>query len=81
MEDATNTIGISSYTYEPYNIYPDGNVFVNGKKTNGSFTFKVELRIKRSYTTPTIYIIISSVIIAIEIFALIPLNKKNKLSK
>ena len=81
MEDATNTIGISSYTYEPYNIYPDGNVFVNGKKTNGSFTFKVELRSKRSYTTPTIYIIISSVIIAIEIFALIPLNKKNKLSK
>lgn len=79
LEEATNTIGINSFTYEPYNIYPDGNLYVNGKKTNGSFSFKVELRSKRSYTTPTVYITISVIIIAIEAFALLPIKRKETL--
>lgn len=81
--DVENTIGINSYTYEPYTVYPDGNLIINGEKTNGSMAFRVELRSKRSYTTSTIYLTISIIVIAIETFALLPYKKegfqKNKL--
>lgn len=76
LETAENTIGINTFTYEPYNIYPDGNLIVNGKTTNGAFKFKVELRKKRSYTTKTVYIVISAVIILVETFALLPYKKR-----
>lgn len=76
IDNVENTIGINSYTYEPYTVYPDGNLIVNGEKTNGSMAFRVELRSKRSYTTNTIYLTISIIVIAIEIFALLPLRKR-----
>ncbi len=76
MKETPNTIGINTYTYEPYNVYPDGNLYVNGKKTNGSFRFKVELKSKRSYTNNLVYLSLSAIIIVIEAFALLPKKRK-----
>lgn len=75
--EVKNTIGINSYTYEPYSVYPDGNLIVNGESTNGAMAFRVELRHKRTYTNNVIYISISLIVIAIESFALLP-HKKRK---
>ena len=45
---------------------------LDGKEIEGSATFKVQNKTKRTYTTERIYITMSLMILAIEIFAFYP---------
>lgn len=75
---ADNAIGLESYSYYPYKTYPDGKLMVNGEDTGASLTFKVQEKVKRSYTRVSIYLTISFIILIIEGIAFYPLIKKQK---
>lgn len=78
--DATkdNSIGLWSYSYPPYKTYPNGVLSVNGDDTGASLTFRVQEKIKRSYTSIPIYLTISIIILLIEGIAFYPYIKKQK---
>lgn len=76
LEEINNTIGMASYSYEPYKIYPNGNLIVNDEISSSSLTFKVEYKNKRSYTNNIIYLSICSVILAMESFIIIAMKKR-----
>lgn len=79
-EDATedNSIGIESFSYAPYKVYPSGYLYINEEDTGASMTFKVQEKVKRTYTSKPIYISICLVILVIEGITLYPCFKKKK---
>ncbi len=83
--DATNdnTVKIASYYKTKYSVYPNGTMIVDGQEKSSNMTFRVQNKIKRTYTTKGIYIILSLIIVILEIFAFYPLfrNKKEKKQK
>lgn len=78
LDESEDTIGLESYAYVPYKVYSKGNLLVNGEDTGASLTFKVQEKIKRSYTSITSYVIMSVIILLIEIVAFYPYIKKQK---
>ena len=78
--DASNddAIGLESYSYDPYKVYPKGILSINGEDTGASLTFKVQERVKRSYTNNTFYITISIIILLIEGIAIYPYIRRQK---
>lgn len=64
-----NSIGVASCYVEGYSVYPDGEMTVNGEFFDADLTFKVRKKNKRNYISKKWFIVMSSIIIGIEIFA------------
>lgn len=77
--DATddNSIGIEAYNYKPYKVYTNGSLYVNGKDTEGAMTFKVQNKVKRTYTTKSFYFIVCGIILVIEGIGFYAFKDKN----
>lgn len=76
--DATekNSIGLKSYYFEDYDIYPDGELTINGKAISADLTFNVQYKNKRSYISRSKYILMGISIILLEILAFFPEFKR-----
>lgn len=76
--EKSDVIGIYIFkAWEEYNIYPDGNVQINGENQNLDIVFRVENKRERIYISKILYIVLSCVIIIIEIFGFYPYIKKD----
>ncbi len=72
-------LGVRLYSdITKFNIYPEGNLIVNGEKYNGDIVFKVENKIERTYISKTLYLFLSIFIIVMEFYVFYPYIKKNK---
>lgn len=79
-KDATedNSIGIETFCQDGIDSYPGGTLKVDGIEKNADFNFQVQNKVKRTYISKKIYILISAAIILIEIFAFYPYLKYNR---
>ncbi len=82
-EDATdeNTIVIATYYLENHSAYPEGVLNINGTDSEADITFRVKDKVKRSYLSKKVYILLSLIIISIEIFAFYPYLKCTRKNK
>ncbi len=72
-------LGVRLYSdITKFNIYPEGDLIVNGEKYNGDIVFKVENKIERTYISKTLYLFLSIFIIVMEFYVFYPYIKKNK---
>lgn len=78
LDEEKEAIGLESYEYAPYKVYPKGVLSVNGKDTGASLTFKVQEKVKRSYTSKTFYVMMSIIILFVEGVSFYPYIKKQK---
>jgi len=76
-----NSVGLEAFDYNPYKAYPNGVLLVNGRDTHASLTFKVQDKVRRSYTSVPMYMAICIVVLSIEGVALYPFIKDIKKSK
>ena len=75
-------LGVRMYSdITKFDIYPEGNLIVNGEKYNGDIVFKVEDKIERTYISKTLYLFLSIFIIVMEFYVFYPYIKKNVLRR
>ena len=75
-------LGVRLYSdITKFDIYPEGNLIVNGEKYNGDIVFKVENKIERTYISKTLYLFLSIFIIVMEFYVFYPYIKKNVLRR
>lgn len=73
-----NSIGLEAFEYHPYKAYPNGTLKINDEDAHASLTFKVQDRVKRTYTSKTFYILMSLIILLIEGVSFYPYIKRQK---
>ena len=78
MKDKNNSIGIATYYQEGYDVYHNGNLFIDGKEYKGDLTFQVINVVERPYISKKVYILLSFFVILIEIFAFYPFLTYNR---
>ena len=78
-KDATDddSIGVWAMCKEDFSIYPEGKVKINGESSDIDLMFRVQNKSKRPYTSKKVYIAISVVILALELFGFYPYLKRN----
>lgn len=75
-------LGVRLYSdITKFDIYPEGNLIVNGEEYNGDIVFKVENKIERTYISKTLYLFLSIFIIVMEFYVFYPYIKKNVLRR
>lgn len=80
-EDATqdNSIGIATYNgYGNYDIYPNGNLYLDGEEVEQDISFKVQNKRSRTYISKKLYLVLMFTILAIEIYTFYPYIKKEE---
>ena len=73
-----NSIGIATYGLEEYDVYPNGNINIDGKTYEADMTFVVHNVVTRTYVSKKVYLFLSFLIILIEIFAFYPFLTYNR---
>ena len=73
-----NSIGIATYGLEKYDVYPNGNINIDGKTYEADMTFVVHNVVTRTYVSKKVYLFLSFLIILTEIFAFYPFLTYNR---
>ena len=74
----SNSIGIATFCQEKYDVYPNGNIYIDGEIYEADMTFNVQNVVTRTYVSKKVYLFLSFLIILIEIFAFYPFLTYNR---
>lgn len=74
----SNSIGIATFCQEKYDVYPNGNINIDGEIYEADMTFVVHNVVTRTYVSKKVYLFLSFLIIIIEIFAFYPFLTYNR---